>query len=861
MELATVSYQASTGWSQALPSTADGPRTLVLAFGSATLADDPRPLVELARAFPRSHLMGCSSSGNIVGEHVSDDGLVATIARFARTDLAWAVAAVTGAGDSLAAGRSIAGQLARPGLRAVFVLADGLVLNGSELVRGITGGVGPDVRVTGGLAGDGDRFRRTWVYDGGAARGGVVTAVGMYGEALRVGHGSAGGWDPFGPERRITRSVGNVVLEIDGQPALALYKRYLGERAGGLPATGLLFPLAVRAGADDANRLVRTIVAGDVPTGHLAQLMRANLEHLLDGATIAAGHAVDSAGPHGGPALTVAISCVGRRLVLGERAEEELEAVAARTGGAAGQVGFYSYGEICPHSAGGGAGAGIGEFHNQTMTVTRFAEAAGPVPRDLGRMHPTLARQLRRLGLDGSVPPPTPAAWSRLLDRVGTAYTDADNDRYTTERAIAIGSAELAELHGAQLARVAADAARQLAEQASDAKSQFLASMSHEIRTPLNGVIGMADLLGGTPLSPEQAQFTRVLRTSADALLGVINQIMDFSKIEAGKLDLESTPLELEALLRGVVEMLARQAKDKGLTLTAELAADVPRHVCGDPVRLRQVLINLVNNAVKFTESGRVAIRVTTAPANGCNAELRFEVADTGPGIPPDRIGRLFKSFSQIDASTTRRHGGTGLGLAISARLATLMGGRTGVDSTVGVGSTFWFTVTVEAAGESAGTDRSDPTEPATIARAGAVAGELPPGLRVLVAEDNEVNQEVVAHLLARMGCLATVVGDGQAAVDVMSANPDGFDLVLMDCQMPVLDGFAAATEIRRWEAMGGRTRSLPILALTASAIVGDRDRCLAAGMDGYVTKPIQPLELRDALITLVRPKRTAAAA
>ena len=378
MQLETFTYTTAAGWSVDPLPALDGVRTLGLVFGAAGLIDDPAPLEALAAAYPEAHLVGCSTAGEIYDTTVADDSLAVAIARFEHTDLATAFAPVASARDSFAAGRSIAEPLARPGLRAVLVLSDGHFVNGSELVRGLNDHLPEHVIVTGGLAGDGDRFERTWILRDGRPHGGLVSAVGFYGERLRVGHGSKGGWDIFGIERRVTRSDGHVLYELDGRPALQLYKEYLGERAAGLPATALLFPLALRTDAASAKRIVRTVLdvdeaddamifAGDIPEGSLAQLMRANFDRLIDGASEAAlmtrnGLATDV------PVLSLAISCVGRRLVLGERVEEELEATRDVLPPHARQIGFYSYGEISPYAS------GHCDLHNQTMTLTTIAE-------------------------------------------------------------------------------------------------------------------------------------------------------------------------------------------------------------------------------------------------------------------------------------------------------------------------------------------------------------------------------------------------------------------------------------------------------------------------------------------------------
>lgn len=376
MQLATFSYRADAGWSVPQFPALDSPDTLVLVFGAPRFADDRRALDDLRRAYPRSHIAGCSTAGEIHGTQVEDDSLSVAVMHLEKGHLRSARSPIDDASCSFDAGAEIAKSLLGDDLRGVFVLSDGLKVNGSELVRGLTSSLPRDVAITGGLAGDGPRFQRTWTLDDGVPSSGSVTAIGLYGRDLHVGHGSNGGWDLFGPERRVTRSSGNVLYELDGRPALELYKEYLGERAAGLPATALLFPLALRRAREDGDTVVRTVLAvdeaaqsmtfaGDVPQGATAQLMRANFDRLVDGAHDAAAM-VDTAG--GGDVLAVAISCVGRRLVLGERAEEEVEATLGVLPECARQVGFYSYGEISPLSN------GSCDLHNQTMTLTTVRE-------------------------------------------------------------------------------------------------------------------------------------------------------------------------------------------------------------------------------------------------------------------------------------------------------------------------------------------------------------------------------------------------------------------------------------------------------------------------------------------------------
>jgi len=444
-------------------------------------------------------------------------------------------------------------------------------------------------------------------------------------------------------------------------------------------------------------------------------------------------------------------------------------------------------------------------------------------------IHPLLLRQMKKSGI--SEPSANPQL-RRFIELVNQAYHDCDSDRDLLTHAMELSSKEMGEINARLENHV------QEAQRATQSKGQFLANMSHELRTPLNGVIGLVEMLTDTLLDEEQLRLVELAKRSARALVAIVNDILDLSRIEAGKYSVHPTTVEVRLLLDDVAQLFSAAVRERSQSFILHCTPQVPTFLKLDEVRFRQIVSNLLGNSVKFTvNEGGVVLYADVLYRPSSPRELHCVVADTGVGIPPEKLTHIFEAFAQADESVTRRFGGTGLGLTITKALVEVMGGRMWVQSKVGVGSAFHFTLPlVEVESADAGPVTSNGGSHSRSSRV------LRDGVRVLLAEDNRLNQKVAQHVLQRMGCVVTIAENGREAVK--KAQAESFDVILMDCHMPELSGFEATREIRAQQSL----ERLPIIALTALAMEGDRERCLQAGMNDYLPKPLDRDRLRAML-------------
>ncbi|MEN6389059.1 MAG: FIST N-terminal domain-containing protein [Syntrophomonas sp.] len=757
---------------------------------------------------PHAQIIGTTTSGEIMNGVVSGLKTVLSFSVFQDSELMTVFAEKDGI-DDYELGRHLAGAANPAKARVLILFATGLRLNASQLLKGIQE-VNPHLPVAGGCAGDNRTNTECFVWCNEHISSCGAAGVFIESDRLVVSCHSHLGWQPIGKEMTITRAEGARVYTIDNLPAFEIYRRYLGINTSSNIFKVVEFPLTINQEGlivarnpffryDDDS----ICFFGDIEEGARVRLSFGHLEMILEQIDNLLRTVKQQ------PVESIFVySCASRRGFLQESAQIETQPLQD----IAPTAGFFTSGEFFGN-----------QLLNSTMTTLALAETDGD------KDYPKTDQKEET--------PPARLSREEISNRDNVAYRNIEILRSlsclvnTVTRELDDRTAELQRLNE-QLHE-----AREAAEAANLAKSQFLANVSHEIRTPLAGIIGMTEVLIDTPLNEDQREFATSVRESSLHLINIINEILDFSKIEAGKLTVQERSFDLNKLLKSVVRLESVQLDKKRVNLAFQIDPGVPRYLIGDPLRLTQVLLNLIGNAIKFTEQGQITLQVMLEKHTGVDLQIRFVIIDTGIGIAREDQERLFSPFTQVDNSTTRIFNGTGLGLVISRELITLMKGSLGFASEAGRGSLFWFTLPlIEVSSINVEDEVPVYTDDKPI-NSRASGNEC----RILLAEDDPVCRKVVNLQLDKLGIIVDQARNGEEAVK--AAIKEDYTMILMDCHMPVMDGFTATRAIRAAELEHGRR--VPIVAMTARSLEEDRGLCTAAGMDDYLSKPFNSHQLR----------------
>lgn len=743
---------------------------------------------DILSVLPQAKLIGATTDGEILENVVTTDKMVVSVTVFQRATLK--VAMVEHSGDSFACGETLAKKLVEEESKALFLFSDGLNSNGEVFLNGVKT-VSKDIPLAGGMAGDAAKFHETFVFSNEGIISSGAVGVSVNAKKLHVQTAYSFNWQEIGKELTITKVKDNRVYEINGKTAVEIYAQYLGEEiANSLPAVGIEFPLIIkRNGIKIARAVLRKeedgslFFAGNLNLGDSVHFGYGHSGMILK----ESAYAKDAFSSTAVESIFI-YSCMARRRFLEETISTELTPFANM----APTAGFFTYGEFYK--------AGTCELLNQTMTVISMSEG------DVTKAHDFTDKVTSKKALDASV---TQKALSHLIEETSRELTQTNKnlEKLVQEKTSALRD-KIAEL-----------------ENASKVKSEFLAGMSHEIRTPLNAMLGFVDILkAGEKVKERQKQFN-IIKESGISLLTIINDVLDFSKIESGKMLLEKRKFATKKPFKDVGHLFYERAVENGIELKVQFSSEIPRFFVGDTVRIKQVASNFLSNALKFTKKGGEIIM--HVGYNTAKEELLFSVTDNGIGIDEKNVKKIFQAFTQEDTSTTRKFGGTGLGLSISTALINSMQGTIGMESILGQGSTFSFTLPLLKA------DDFGMSDEVTMKK---VDFNQKLSAKILVVEDNKTNQMLMRIILEALGLEVAIAENGLEAIEMFEKNK--YDIILMDENMPKMNGMEATIRILAIEKKNN-LKHTPIVALTANALATDRARFLGAGMDEFVSKPI----------------------